>query len=236
MGLWIPADLGHSPLFSFFPNFRESFSGLGEFSFPCFSILHVAFPTPHLCSSTLLPTYCRNLWNSPGLTTFWTTYLPWGTELRALLLPWIMGRGTMGNSLSSLINISKDFLTTWVKLNAMLCKISGNKLNHCHSVPGQVNCYSVPQFPHLQISNFSPNFLNSKHCYDDAWIKIYKSILRKRYYYRYLEWNSPDSDECWNVFLLSPVVFWCWICGKIWSRRRGRGKWRMKTKMHTERK
>lgn len=55
---------GHSPLF---PNLRESFSGL---LLPCFSMLFslcCTFPTPHLCSSTFLPTSSRNSWNCPGL-------------------------------------------------------------------------------------------------------------------------------------------------------------------------
>lgn len=49
-------------------------------------------------------------------------------------------------------------------------------------------CYSVPQFSHLQINHIFPNCLNSRYCYGDAWIKRYKSVLRKKKYnYSYLE-------------------------------------------------
>lgn len=82
-------------------------------------------------------------------------------------------------------------------------KISRNGLYHCHSVPGLAICHSVPQFPHLQINSVSPNFLSSRHCYEDEWFKKYKSALRKEKILLQIsgisKWNPQDSEECWSI-------------------------------------
>lgn len=81
----------------------------------------------------------------------------------------------------------KGFLTTWAKLKAILCRSVGIISTTVNS--WKTICYSMPQFPHLQINSVSTNFLNSRHWYKDEWFKRYKSVLRK---------EKITTTDIWN--------------------------------------
>lgn len=148
--IWDTALSSHSSWTSGSPFLVWGQSSLSMFLHPLKSLLHLS-TTPSLLF--YFPSYFfqKFVEFSSANFTFWTTYLPWGTEQRALLFAWVKGKGTMGNSLYSLINMSKDFLATWAKLNTILCRLLGISSITASQFLNNSICNSVPQFPHLQI-------------------------------------------------------------------------------------